>query len=167
MKKVRNVEMTYFEMLDWYFKRQRQCPISPTAQAVMTHILNECNINYSASCTITARILAVTANVDIRTLKAKLAELQQNCYINVTKMPQDCYKIVVELTKFDPEVCNEGAKMLQNCTQDVGVMRQNGAQIKENKIIKLNKKQSLDEKIMKMLEEEGVDNENFGNFIFG
>ena len=137
--KRRDTTNTYFEMLDWYFKRQRQVPISPAAQAVMSHILHECNANYGNSCSITTRILASDVNIDVRTLRAKIAELEQSSYVKYVTEGQDCYKIEVSCAEKGGEVCTDATKLQQNCKQDVGVARPNWPQRKEKKLIKFNK----------------------------
>lgn len=117
MRKNRSIDSTYFEMLDWYFKRQQFQPISPAAQAIMTHILHICNSNYSANCKIMSKLLAANVNVDVRTLRTKMKELAQNEYLKYEIDAQECYKIEVAIQSSNAENSVEPAKMSQFCTE--------------------------------------------------
>lgn len=147
MKRSRSVETSYFEMLDWYFKKQSATRISPIAQAVMSHILWQCNLNYGDSFEMNEKVLAVMANVDVRTLRSKLKELSESDYINVAKLQQECYKIAAKLpqkcsdvTKFEQECSKDAARMSQTCTESQGVAR--FLATNKNKINKENKKKN-------------------------
>lgn len=137
MKRSRSVDSTYFEMLDWYFKKQSATRISPIAQAVMSHILWQCNANYSDSFEMNEKFLAVLINIDVRTLRAKLQELNDKNYLTFEKTTQDCYKIVVSIPKKEAEVCTDYAKTQHFCTERQGVtpfFQTNKNKIKQRKV---------------------------------